>query len=166
MPATGERDGGRAFGWVGYAIALALVADPLLDVAIATWPWRVGALNWRFGTFGLLSNELVSPLLGLCIAAFAARTLGHRVFLRSLAVLSGVGTLLLMAAAAMFVLDAVQMRRAVRPEAMNVYDVSSLKALLSSGLAFLVLASLAIAGFRTSRRRKSSGTFRIEKVDS
>jgi hypothetical protein len=68
----------KAFAWPAYCVAVLLVVTPLVDLVANVWPPRLSAVEWRFGTFGLLSGFLLTPLLGMVLATAAAALLEHR----------------------------------------------------------------------------------------
>ena len=53
----------------GYPVAALLVVTSLADVLPKILPFQLGSQDWRFGAMGLAFNALVTPLLGLAIAA-------------------------------------------------------------------------------------------------
>jgi hypothetical protein len=116
-----------------YAVALLLVLVPLSEMTLRVWPLRMAEPSWRFGAVGLFSNALMTPLLGLTFAGMLAYIYGHRVTIRTLAVLLGVSGLVITGAIGMFILDALQMRASVVPEAKLAFDVASAQALMKLG---------------------------------
>ena len=73
--------------------------------------------------------------------------------MRVIAVLSGIAVAILVGTAGLFLLDAVQMRTQVQPQAKLAFDVASAVALGKYGLGMLVLSALAVSGWRASRRQ-------------
>jgi hypothetical protein len=69
---------------------------------------------------------------------------------RAVAVVSGVVAIMVILAMGMFVLDAVQMRSQVRPQAKTAFDVASLVALGKFLFGLLVLVSFTISGWKAS----------------
>jgi hypothetical protein len=144
----------RARPWLYglYLLALVLLAQPLIETAAATWPLRPGLVGWRFAFTGIFYTMLPTTMVALLIAAGAAYLLGHRLVLRTVAVacvlLAGIIVLLTVS----FGLDALQMRKLVRAEALDGFDAASLKAVLTAGFAVIACVSLSIGGFRVTRR--------------
>ena len=135
-----------------YALALLLFLQPFAETASTVWPFRFGEVGWRFAAVGILYTMLPTLLFALLVAAIAAYLLGHRTALRVdgvIAMVLGVGILLLTVG---FVLDAVQLRRIVRPEAKGGYDLTVIKALVTAALALVGCAMLGVATFRSGRR--------------
>jgi hypothetical protein len=100
----------RALAFSGYAIAAYLVLVPLLETFLQLWPLRVGDARWRYGATGVMSQSLMTPLLGLLLAVGVAVYLGHRARARILAVLSALASVVTLVVIPLFVLDALEMR--------------------------------------------------------
>lgn len=135
-----------------YLLALVLLLQPLIETVSATWPVRPSLVGWRFAFTGIFYTMLPTTLVALLIAAGAAYLLRHRVVLRIVAILAVLlgGVIVLLTVS--FGLDALQMRKLVRPEAKSGFDMASLKALLTAGIAIIGCIALAFGGFRTSRK--------------
>ncbi|HET8625487.1 MAG TPA: hypothetical protein VFM14_18145 [Gemmatimonadales bacterium] len=131
-------------------VALLLIASPLADLTAALLPLRFAEVSWRFGAYGLLTNALVTPILGLAIILVLYGFRGQR---RPIAVAAGVAALValvLIGGFALFVLDYLQLRQAVGRLARGPYDSAAFKAMIVATLEAIVLLSLAVTGFRAS----------------
>jgi hypothetical protein len=135
----------------GYSVAALLVLFPLLDSAISVFPPRFGEIAWRFGAAGLFSRALMTPILGLLLAFSLALLLEHSRVQRAISVFSALVGVVVIAVVGLFLLDAMQMRAQVRPEAKTAFDVASLVALGKYGIGTLVLAAFSVSGWRSSR---------------
>src|SRR3954469_18586738 len=62
----------RRIVWPAYLIAFSLTVIPPIDAVMQTMPIRFGELRWRWGVFGLLSNAMMIPMIGLLIAFVVA----------------------------------------------------------------------------------------------
>jgi uncharacterized membrane protein YraQ (UPF0718 family) len=135
-----------------YLLALVLLLQPLIETVAATWPVRPSLVGWRFAFIGIFYTMLPTVLVGLLIAAGAAYLLRHRGVLQVVAVLAVLlgGVIVLLTVS--FGLDALQMRKLVRPEAKGGFDMASIKALLTAGIATIACIALAFGGFRTGRK--------------
>src|SRR4051794_17704974 len=122
-----------------YPVALLLIVSPLIDLATAVWPIRPSEVSWRFGTFGLITSALVTPIVGIVLLQAAAALLGHARTLWVASVLSVVAGALLLIGTALFLLDAVQLRGTVVEAARQSYDLAAIKALLTGALEVFVL---------------------------
>jgi hypothetical protein len=140
-----------------YVTAAILILFPMVDTTFALLPARSGELAWRFGALGLVSQALMTPLLGGLIALVTASVLGHRRALRVVQILAWLVAALSIGAIALFLLDAVQMRSTVRPELKGAVDKASgvaiVKYLVTSGVA----ATLALASQRAVKRTRKAG---------
>lgn len=134
-----------------YMVAALLVVIPLSDTATRVLPARFGDTAWRFGALGLTSRAVMTPLLGLLLAVAVAAVARHRWVLRTLAVLSGLGAILVAVSAAIFALDSLQMRGQVQAEALQNFDFSTVPALGKLLAAPVVLVPLGIGAWRSAR---------------
>jgi hypothetical protein len=133
---------------VAYMVAGVLVLFPLVDLAANLWPFDAGRVNWRYGGYGLASGFLLTVLLGTALAVATAVVAGHRTAGRVLGALSGVAGLALLVAAAIYVLDAMQIWPTVPEEARDQFGIGTGKALFKNGIVALGLAWTGVAGWR------------------
>jgi hypothetical protein len=157
-----EAEALRAYAWPAYLIALLLIVFPLVDVAANVWPPRLGDLQWRFGTVGLLAGFILTPLLGMLVAVAAAAIRGDRVFQRFVALLNLALALVLSVMFVVFALDWLQVRTTIPPSGHGTIDVGSVKALVRYAGVALALAWLGVMGWRVSRQ--SGGRSRRAKA--
>lgn len=133
----------RALVASGYLAAIALVLFALLDTTIAVLPAQPRLAQWRFAAAGLYSRSLPVLLLGFGIGIALAAALRHRRMLRLLAVLAALGSALLVAAAGLFLLDAIEVHGIVATEGVFTYRATALAAfvrMLAASLILLVAA--------------------------
>jgi hypothetical protein len=133
------------------AVAVLLIASPAIDLIGAIVPARPGEISWRFGVFGLLTNTLVTPMLGLAILIVVATLLERHQTVRRLAVLTLILDVILLLGLGLFILDYLQLRQAVTGTSRGAYDAAAIKALLVGALEIGVLAWLVVTGFRSSK---------------
>jgi hypothetical protein len=143
----------QRFAWPNYFVALLLIVLPFVDLVTNVWPVRVGALEWRYGTLGLLSGFTLTPLLGIVLATASAALLDHRVMQRVIGVLNLLGAVALAVVVVLFALDWLQMRASIQPPQRHGMDIGSLKALAKHVLVAVALGWLGIAGLRATRRQ-------------
>lgn len=136
-----------------YCVAALLVVTPLGDFLSGVWPWRVGAVEWRFASAGLLSGFLLTPLLGTLIAIGVAATRGSEAVLRSLGILALCFSALCLVVLLAFILDAVQMSGSVAPDQRRGFYDASIKALLKYVTACAASYWLGIRALRLGRVR-------------
>lgn len=142
----------RLIAWPVYLAGLLTALLPLIDLLASVWPPRLGQVEWRFGTLGLLSGFTLSPLLGLVMCMAAAAVLEHRIVQRVLAVLAFVAAVMMVAFVVIFSLDWLQFRAAAPAEARPGMDVGSVKAVFKHALVAASLLWLGVAGWRAGRR--------------
>jgi hypothetical protein len=132
------------------AVAILLIASPAIDLVGAIVPPRFGEISWRFGVFGLLTNALVTPMLGLAVMQVVATLLERGRTVRRIAVLNLIIDVVLVLGLGLFILDFLQLRQAVTGTSRGAYDAAAIKALLVGVLEIGVLAWLVVAGFQSS----------------
>ena len=122
----------------GYLMALYLITVPLAETLIGVWPLQLGDAAWRYGATGLLSQALMTPLLGLLLAVYLAVYVQHRALSWALAVVSGLVAVFMIAVIPLFLLDMLEMRAQVGDAVTAAFDVATGFALLKMGAAVLV----------------------------
>lgn len=134
-----------------YGVALAFVLPSLMEFALVTFPYRIGAANWRFAAAGLLYNSVVvSPLFGLGLAALSGYFLEQRAVLRTVSILAFFLSALLLISFPFFILDFLQLRQQVNPAGRQAYDFVSLKAAITGGIMALAAIGLGIGAWRST----------------
>jgi len=144
-------EGGDALIAPLYFIAFLLATTPVLDFFTSILPIRTGDLQWRFASVGLLSGFLLTPLLGVALAMAVAHFAGHMRVQRLVAIVTLSVSVLFVLLMLAFLLDILQLRNAVQPEARSAFAAASTKAMVKH-LSFIVaLGWLSWAGFKLSR---------------
>ena len=90
-----------------YLLGFALFVEPLSDAFFAVWPFRPAVRGWRFGSVGIFSGGLMTPLLALFVVTCTAVVIGHRRVRRVVGWLAAVLCLFLVLITGVFVFDAV-----------------------------------------------------------
>lgn len=139
-----------------YFMAAILVVFPLSELVITVWPLHFGTTAWRFGAAGLLSRTLMTPLLGILLAAATAMFFGHRKTLRTVGIVSLVLAVLLVAACGLFALDALEMRVQVNPKVKHAFDVATVQAMAKLGICLLWSAVLALGTFKALKKPRGA----------
>jgi hypothetical protein len=155
---------GRTVVGVLVPVALLLIVSPAADLVAALIPIRPGEVSWRFGAYGLITNSLITPILGLAIILVVSE---HQEWTRSMTVTAAVCALLalmLVAGFALFVLDYIQLRQAVGRAARGPYDAAAFKAMLVAALEAGVLLAMSLAAFRARTSDPSLNHRRRERV--
>jgi hypothetical protein len=138
-----------------YIAAASLIFFPIFDQLMQLVSTaKIQDARWRFGAVGLLSNMLILPIVGLVIVLVLAAALDHRAFQRVMAVLCAIGAFGLVLATGLFMLDAIQVRGLMRPEAASSWGVATGTAVIKLIVAVLALIGFAIASFRNSKTVK------------
>jgi hypothetical protein len=137
-------------------VAALLVLVPLGEGAVTVFPPKFDAVGWRFGALGLLSSSLLTPSLGLILAAAIAALLDHHRVLRALSVIGGLVAVAVAVMAGVFVLDVIQLRPTVNPQAATGYYLTSTQALLKQA-AIVVTMVFFCRGAWLAARNKTEG---------
>jgi hypothetical protein len=130
------------------AVAFLLIASPAVDLIGAVVPARPAEVSWRFGVFGLFTNALVTPMLGIAIMQVVANLLEQRKTVRRIAIFNLILAIVLVLGLGLFILDYLQLRQAVTGSSRNAYDAAAIKAILVGVLELGVLAWLVVSGFQ------------------
>jgi hypothetical protein len=139
-----------------YMGAAVLALLPMLELVQATWPFRPGDSAWRVITVGLISRVVATPLLALIIIHAVAMMQGSKATLRSFAMLNFVFSFILLAALAMFFLDALEVRTNIAANARDTYEMGVLLSAVKLGIALILLVTLAIAQWKAAADMKRS----------
>ena len=138
-----------------YAFGILLIGLPLLDFFTSVFPMSFTNIQWRFATIGLLSNFLMTPLLGMGVMIVVAAIREHLVFQRVLATVNGFVALVLIALLVLFALDIVQLNATIPQDGLKSFQNAAFKAIVKHATTILVLTWLASAGWRVSSWRSS-----------
>jgi len=138
-----------------YAFGALLIGHPALDFITSILPFSFSNIHWRFATIGLLSNFLMTPMLGMAVMIVVAAIREHMVFQRVLAIINSVAALLLIAFLVLFVLDVVQLNAMIPPDGLKSFQNAAFKAIVKHTTGILVLSWIAAAGWRISSWRSS-----------
>jgi hypothetical protein len=140
----------------GYAVGVLLIVLPLGDLALNLWPLQPGNVDWRFGSIGLLSGFILTPLIGIGVLLLVAAVLEHRSVLRLVSIVNLVGAGLMVPMVVLFMLDWIQMRALTEEQIRPNVDAGSLKAIVKYVLGALTLGWLGLAGWRASKPVRGS----------
>ncbi len=143
-----------------YLCAALLVVLPLVDFVTNILPFRLADPEWRYGVVGLFSGFVLTPLVGGLLAVGVAAFAGHGSTLRWISVGLVAAAVALLLANIVFVMDVVQVRVRVPPEARSTFDIGWLKALAKHLLTGIAVIWVGVVGVRAARdvapARKSS----------
>ena len=146
--------------WPAYLVGALLVVISLLDWAASVWPFELSSVNWRYGSYGLLSGYLLTPLLGAFLIMVTAALQATRTTQRVNGVLLLAAATILAIALVAFLFDVLQIRSGVPEESRGVFDFGVFKALLKHAMTLIVLTIMGVAGLRAPHfidRRRAGG---------
>jgi hypothetical protein len=155
---------GRTVVGILLPVAVLLIVSPALDLIAALLPVRLDEVSWRFGAYGLITNSLVTPILGLAIILVLSDYQGWS---RTSAITAGVCavlTLLLIGGFALFVLDYIQLRQAVGRAARGPYDSAAFKAMLVAAAEAGAVLWMAVTAFQARTADAAQGHRRRDRV--
>ena len=135
----------------GYPVAALLVVTSLADVLPKIMPFQLGSQDWRFGALGLAFNALVTPLLGLAIAAAVALLAGHRGVLLMVSVLFLLLAGFVAIGGTTFLLDSGQVTANLGAEASRSFRVATWKTIVVVLCALPAAVWFGISGLRAAR---------------
>ncbi|CAN5724945.1 hypothetical protein BH23GEM8_BH23GEM8_08330 [soil metagenome] len=153
IPAAFGSEQTRMLIGAGYGVALMILFFSISDVVMRMLPFRAGDTAWRIGAVGTVSGNIATWLLALLIICLTAFLLGHRLVLRTLAVLRLVSAVVTFLVVPFFVLDFLELRRAVRADTLLPFDVTMWRATLAILSTAGVLAWIGIGSWRTTNVR-------------
>ena len=137
-----------------YVVALLLIFIPAVDFWGTVSPMHLGEVRWRFGMLGILSGFFLTPLFGTVLLMAMAAMMEHgRVQLLAAGLNLLVG-LLVIAALALFTLDAIQIRGEIGDSSVAAFDLVFMRTggkLFVGALTFLWLARGGIRSYRRTR---------------
>ena len=139
----------------GVLIAIDQIAD-LIATLLAS-PVSLGAVQWRFGAFGLAATRGSVLLVAEIMLFAAALGLDHPGVLRFLGVLNLVLAAALVAWLGLFALDTLQLRSMVEPAARARYVLPAARAGSIAALLVLLLGWSGIATLRMPRQTRHQG---------
>lgn len=93
-----------------YIVAATVLLFVLTDILAVAWPFRPGAVSWRYGVIGLVSGGLYNPLVAMLLAFLGASLAGHRTAFRAVLGAAALGSIMLLAMVAVFALDVGELR--------------------------------------------------------
>lgn len=144
-------EGGEALVAPLYFLAVLLLVTPVADFFTSIIPFRVGELQWRFASVGLLSGFLLTPLIGIGLLMGVAHYANHLRTQRLVAIVNLAVTVLFVLLLCAFLLDVLQLRNEVQAEARSAFAAAATKAAAKHVSFIIALGWLSRSGFRMSR---------------
>ncbi|MES2179286.1 MAG: hypothetical protein V4550_15615 [Gemmatimonadota bacterium] len=133
----------------GYFILGIATLLPIIDLIVSVWPIRAGTVVWRFGSVGLLSSAVGSPLLLLFFIMALALACGDRKVMVVVAAIAALFALVLVSGMGAFALDALQMKRRVQEGAQPRFLMAAGQAMFKLGVQSIASLILAITTIRS-----------------
>ncbi len=148
-----------------YVVAFGFILPTLMEFLLVSLPPRLGDVRWRFGGVGVLFNTaLLPPLIGLTLIVFAAMHLEHRRVARVVSILALVRAAVLVLLMPFFMLDYLQLRKLVNPQALRAFDLTTLKATLTGLVMVAIAIAVGMAGLRSTRLPKLAAARRAPRT--
>lgn len=143
----------RRIVWPSYLVAFSLSVIPPIDALMQTMPVRMSDTRWRWGAFGLLSNGMMIPMIGLLIAFVVSTQFEHRLFQRVLGVITGLAAVTALIGLGMFMLDSLQLHKDVTPAMAIAFKVACATATTKAIVGILTLAGFTWTAFSGPKRK-------------
>lgn len=147
-----------------YLVAFLLVATPAMDFVTSIVPLRLGDIEWRFASLGLLSGFVLTPLLGIILAMWVAAYAGQPTVQRVIAVVNLVAGAVFALLLVFFLLDILQLRSVVQPEAKAAFESAASKAVVKHLSFILASFYLGWRGLGAARRMSAAAPSRRASV--
>jgi len=145
----------RPVGQVLVAVALFLILVPLVNVGLQVLPWRPGARDWRFGTWGFLLGAITLPVLGVGILGIAGAVRESLALMRVTLVLALVFLAAALAGLGSFLIEGSSLRAAATDPTMRaLFDQELRRTTLVAVVAVPALAAMVWGSFRTAKGLK------------
>jgi hypothetical protein len=137
-----------------YVVGVLLMADQAVDLGVTLMasPVAFESAQWRFGLFGLLISRGSVLLVADVMVFAAALSLEHRTVIRLLGALHLALGVALLAGLGLFVLDTLELRRMVRTEASQLYNLTAVRAGLIGLLGAALLLWSGVRALAVTRR--------------
>lgn len=157
------KPGSRQFAFPSYLATFSLLLFPLLDQVMQLVPTaKLHDPRWRFGAIGLLSNILVLPVFSLMVILFLASFYDDSLLRRVVSALALVASVGLLLSTGLFMLDSIQVRGLMRPEAMNSWAVATSTALVKLIVAIVATAWFGLKGVRGMEKQPGPPEARVQ----
>lgn len=144
-----QNDASRLLFPALYAGAILVFVDQTAELVTSLHPVAFSSSQWRYGAFGLTIGRATTGVIFDAMVLIAAIGSGHRRFLRVWAVLHLVFALVLLGGLAAFLLDALELRRAVRVDLAGPMLLASARAAFVAGLGALYCVGVAVGVLRS-----------------
>ena len=147
----------RRYARALYPVAILLMLVPLVDLALRSLPPQFGTLQWRFATAGLLLGNYGTIILGVGLLGLVATLAGDRGVLRAAGIVALVMATVTLGVLALFLLDAVQIRKLATANYKRPILTSSVGAMFTGLLGLVAWLSIARAALTASRGLAARG---------
>jgi len=124
--------GPRAFAGALAFVGIICVAYPLADLLLNNWPLQPGDLSWRYQLVGMLSQLLITPLIGVAFLAGSGLLNQGSGFLKWGGVVSLVTGLIVLLLTVSFILDGLQLKNLIEADEVYVFQRSTIRAVVKN----------------------------------
>ena len=149
-----------------YFVAGLMFLIPLTEIAVSAWPYLIHDPAWRIGLITVSASVSTGILLALLITYLVAVFADERKTILLVGFVGALMVLFCIGAAGAFMLDALQMRAALRPGLQDRYNLQSGWALAKICLAAIGSAVLSVSAFRTAGAARRAPDRRGAKAPS
>lgn len=153
----------RRFAVPSYIATFSLMLFPLVDQVMQLVPTaKLHDPRWRFGATGLLSNIFVLPVFSLMVILFLTSFYEDRVLQRIVSLLALIASLVLLVLTGLFVLDSIQSRGMMRPQAMSSWAVATSTAVVKLVVAVVAMGWFGFRGIRGLGKPPAAAESRVQ----
>ena len=135
----------------GYPIALLLIVMPFLDSVPKMLPADFASADWRYGAAGFFIGSIVTPVLGLTVAAAAALIARQRGVLTVVSVVFLLLAAVLLIGGTAFLVDFGGIAAKVSERVAPAFRAATVKTAVIALLAILSSVWLGLGGLRVAR---------------
>ncbi|NJD10695.1 MAG: hypothetical protein FIB01_09770 [Gemmatimonadetes bacterium] len=152
--------GNGSVNWVSryspalYFVAALMLLMPPLDIILSMAEYAWGSAQWRWGAIGLVSGGMLLPIVGVLLASMTAVLAGQLWPNRVVMAVAVVLVLLLLLAAGLFSLDAIEIRHQATAVVRRRFDVAVIKTVLMQLTQALTLLLVVRSAWRADRALK------------
>lgn len=146
---------------VSYFVAFLLIVLSLFDFAGTIWPFLPSDAGWRYGSVGILSGFLLTPMIGSLLAVYVAAFAGQGRVLRVLGIVDLVVAVVLVVGVGSFALDSLQVRSDTNPEARRLLETGAVKVMVKHLAGIVAFGWLGVTALKVGKRTRG-----IERADA
>jgi len=149
--------GSRAFAGALAFVGIICIAYPLADLLLNNWPLQPGDLAWRYQLVGMLSQLLITPLIGVAFLAGSGLLKQGGGYLRWGGIVSfGTGAIVLLLTL-VFILDGLQLKNLIEVDEVYVFQRSTIRAVAKNVISSAGFLYVGYGAWKAGREMSARG---------